>query len=209
MRDFEEHKNSNLFNELISKCVQYLSVKSDKSFFRITSPKIVNENEIIELGAEVYNKSYELINVPDVTLILTNSANKQFKYTFSKTSNAYKLNLGLLPAGEYTYEAKVKTGEDLFVKRGSILVKEIVAERLNTVANHQVLYQLAFRTGGKLFYKNELKKLAEEISKNQLIKPITYSSNTTTSLIDLRWLFSVILILLSAEWFLRKRYASI
>jgi hypothetical protein len=209
MRDFEEHKNSNLFNELISKCIQYLSVKSDKSFFRITSPKIVNENESIELGAEVYNKSYELITAPDVTLMLTNSAGKQFKYTFSKTSSAYKLNLGLMPAGEYNYEAKVKIGEELFVKKGSILVKEIVAERLNTVANHQVMYQLAYRTGGKLFYQNELKKLAEEISKNQLIKPITYSSNTTTSLIDLRWLFFVILILLGAEWFLRKRYASI
>jgi hypothetical protein len=209
MRDFAEHKNSNLFNELISKCVQYLSVKSDKSFFRITSPKIVNENEVIELGAEVYNKTYELITEPDVTLMLTNTEKKQFNYTFSKTSNAYKLNLGFLPAGEYVYEAKVKTANELFVKKGSILVKEVIAERLNTVANHQMLYQLSYRTGGKLFYASELKKLADEISKNQLIKPITYSSNSTTSLIDLKWLFYLILALLSLEWFFRKRYSSI
>lgn len=209
LRDFSEHKNHNLFNELISKTIQYLSVKSDKSFFRITSPKIVNENETIELGAEVYNKSYELINEPDVLLTLINSEKKQFNYTFSKTSNAYKLNLGLLPPGEYKYEAKVKINNELFVKQGSILVKEVIAERLNTVADHQLLYQLAFRTGGKLFYPAELKKLQDEISNNQLIKPITYSTNLTTSLLDLKWLFFLILILLSAEWFLRKRFAAI
>lgn len=209
MRDFSEHTNTNLFNELISKTIQYLSVKSDKSFFRITSPKIVNENESVEINAEVYNKSYELITEPDVALNLTNNENKQFNYTFSKTSNAYKLNLGFLPAGEYKYEGKVKIENEVFVKKGSILVKEVIAEKINTVANHQLLYQLSSHTGGKLFYPGELKKLQEEILKNQLIKPITYSTNLTTSIIDLKWLLLLIVILLSVEWFMRKRYSTI
>ncbi len=209
MRDFAEHTNTNLFNELISKSVQYLSVKSDKSFFRITAPKTFNENETIELGAEVYNKSYELITEPDVALTLSNAEGKKFNYTFSKTSNAYKLNLGLLPFGEYKYEAKVKVNGELFVKQGSILVKEIVSEKINTVANHQVLNAMAKRTGGKLFYKDQLELLEKEILKNEQIKPITYSQNNTTLLIDLKWLFWLILIFLSVEWYFRKRYASI
>lgn len=209
MRDFAEHTNNTLFNELISKSVQYLSVKSDKSFFRVTSPKIINENEAIELGAEVYNKSYELVTEPDVTLTLTNSENKKFNYTFSKTSTAYRLNIGILPAGEYRYEAKVKNNTELFVKQGIIVVKEVMAEKLNTVANHQLLYQLASRTGGKLFYLNQLEQLQTEILKSERIKPITYSQNTTSLLIDLKWLFFVLLALFSVEWFFRKRYLSI
>lgn len=209
MRDFYEHKNNNLFNELMSKIIQYLTVKSDKSFFRITSPKIVNENEVLELGAEVYNKAYELVNDADVQLTLTNSNKKQYNYTFSKTSNAYKLNLGFLPPGEYKYEAKVKIGADLYVKNGSVLVKEIIAEKINTVANHQLLFQLSYRTGGKLFYPKQLDKLLEEILKNQLIKPITYSTNLITSILDLKWIFFTILLLLGIEWFLRKRYLTI
>ncbi len=209
MRDFAEHTNTNLFNELISKSVQYLSVKSDKSFFRIIAPKTFNENETIELGAEVYNKSYELITEPDVALTLSNAEGKKFNYTFSKTSNAYKLNLGLLPFGEYKYEAKVKVNGELFLKQGSILVKEIVSEKINTVANHQVLNAMAKRTGGKLFYKDQLELLEKEILKNEQIKPITYSQNNTTLLIDLKWLFWLILIFLSIEWYFRKRYASI
>lgn len=208
-RDFEEHKNTTLFNELISKSVQYLSVKSDKSFFRITAPKIINENEPVEINAEVYNKSYELITEPDVILTLINQDKKQFNYTFSKTSTAHKLNIGLLPPGEYRYEAKVKINGELFVKSGAILVKEIVAERINTVANHQLLYQLSYRTGGKMIYPKDIETLAEEIKKNPLVKPITYSTNTTTSPLDLKWLLYLIVGLLAAEWFLRKRFTSI
>lgn len=209
MRDFAEHTNHNLFNELVSKSVQYLAVKSDKSFFRITAPKTINENETIEIGAEVYNKSYELINEPDVTLILTNPEGKKFNYTFSKTSNSHKLNLGLLPFGEYKYEAKVKVNNELFVKQGIIVVKEIVSEKINTVANHQVLNAMAKRSGGKLFYKDQLDQLEKEILKNEQIKPITYSQNNTTLLIDLKWLFWLILIFLTIEWYFRKRYTSI
>jgi len=68
---------------------------------------------------------------------------------------------------------------------------------------------MAKRTGGKLFYKNELEKLESELLKNDQIKPITYSQNNTTSLIDLKWLFWLILIFLSIEWYFRKRYTSI
>jgi len=208
-RDFAEHKNFNLFTELISKSVQYLSIKSDKSFFRVNAPKIINENTEIELGAEVYNKSYESITDPDVTLILTNADNKKFNYTFSKTSNAYKLNIGILPPGEYKYEASVKSNNELFVKQGVFAIKEVISEKINTVANHQVLYQLANRSNGKLFYPNELEQLGEELLKSERIKPITYSQVSTSSLIDLKWLFWLILGLLSAEWFFRKRFLSI
>ena len=208
-RDFAEHKNHNIFTELISKSIQYLSVKSDKSFFRLVAPKIINENAEIELGAEVYNKSYESITEPDVTLVLTNSENKKFNYTFSKTSNAYKLNIGILPPGEYQYEASVKNNNELFVKQGVFAVKEVVSEKINTVANHQLLFQLSHRSNGKLFYPNELNKLEDELLKSEKIKPITYSQVSTTSLIELKWLFWLILGLLAAEWFFRKRFLSI
>ena len=209
LRDFAEHNNHNLFNELISKSVQYLSVKSDKSFFRITSPKIINENEAVELGAEVYNKSYEAVTDPDVTLVLTNSADKKFNYTFSKTSNAYRLGLGILPAGEYKYEAKVKHNNELFVKQGIFVVKEVIAEKINTVADHRLLYQLASHSGGKLFYPTGLEALQNEILESERIKPITYSQTSTSLLIDLKWLFWMLLVLFTIEWFFRKRFLSI
>ncbi|MBN8694131.1 MAG: hypothetical protein J0L69_13135 [Bacteroidetes bacterium] len=209
LRDFAEHKNHNLFNELISKTVQYLAVKADKSFFRLITKKIISENENIEFNAEVYNQSYQLVTEPEVNVIITDSAGKQFTYTMSKTSNAYYLNSGLFPTGEYKYKATVKVNNQVFTQSGSITVKAIVAEKTITVANHQLLHQLAMSTGGKLFHKNETEKLKQELLNNETIKPITYSQKQLSDLIDLKWMFFLIIGLLSLEWFLRKRSGTI
>lgn len=204
MRDFADHGNHNLFNELISKTVQYLSVKADKSFFRVFTKKIINENEAIDFTAELYNQSYELVTDPDVTLILKDDKNKTFNYTFNKKQTMYSLSAGQFAAGEYSYEAKVKFGDKLYTKSGIIIVKEIVSERINTVANHQLLYQISKQSGGKLFYKNQLNQLQKEILSSESIKSITYSHKQLTDLVNLKLLFFVILAFLSIEWFLRK-----
>ena len=209
LRDFAEHNNHNLFNELIGKTIQYLAVKSDKSFFRVTPPKIVSENEQVEFGAEVYNKSYETITLPDVNLTLTKSSGEKYNYTFSKTSHAYKLSIGQLAPGEYSYEASVKNDGAFLTKKGVISVLEVSAEKINTVANHDLLFQLSERSGGKLYYPNELEKLEKALLSNETIKPITYSQSSVLSLIELRWLIILLLALFSLEWFIRKRYLHI
>jgi hypothetical protein len=208
-RDFSEHNNHNLFNELIGKTVQYLAVKSDKSFFRITPPKLVNENEPVEFGAEVYNKSYETITLPDVNLVLTKSNGEKFNYTFSKTSHAYKLNIGQLAPGEYSYEASVKNDGVFLTKKGSLTVLEVVAEKINTVANHGLLFQLSARSGGKVYYPTELEQLGKALLSNETIKPITYSQSSVSSLIELKWLLILIFALLIIEWLIRKRHLHI
>ncbi|MBL7935776.1 MAG: hypothetical protein JNM51_08235 [Bacteroidia bacterium] len=205
MRDFAEHHNHNLFNELISKTVQYLSVKADKSFFRVFTKKIINENEAIDFTAEVYNQSYELVTEPDVTLILKDDKGKAYNYTFNKKQTMYSLSAGQFPAGEYNYEAKVKFGDKLYTKSGIVVIKEIISEKINSVANHQLLFQISQQSGGKLFYKNQLEQLQKEILASDSIKSITYSHKQLTDLVNLKWIFFIILGLLSTEWFLRKR----
>lgn len=204
MRDYADHQNHNLFNELISKTVQYLSVKADKSFFRVYTKKIINENEALDFTAEVYNQSYELVTDPDVTLVLKDEKGKSYNYTFSKKQSLYSLSAGQFPAGEYSYEAKVKYGDKLYTKSGIVMVKEIVSEKINTVANHQLLYQMAKQSGGKLFYKDQLEQLQKEILSSENIKSITYSHKQLTDLVNLQWIFYIILLMLSIEWFLRK-----
>ncbi|MCF8423437.1 MAG: hypothetical protein K9H41_03735 [Bacteroidia bacterium] len=209
MRDFADHDNHNLFNELINKTVQYLSVQADKSFFRVFTKKIINENESLDFTAEVYNQSYELVTEPDVTLILKDAKGKLYNYTFNKKQTMYSLSSGQFAAGEYSYEAKVKFGDKLYTKSGSVIIKEIVSERINTVANHQLLYQIAKQSGGKLFYKNQLEQLQKEILSSESIKSITYSHKQLTDLVNLKWIFFIILSLLSVEWFLRKRNGNV
>ena len=207
--DYYNHENHELFNELINKVVQYLSVKADKSFFRIFTKKVINENESLDFTAEVYNQSYELTTDSDVTITLKDENNKTYNYTFSKKQMMYSLSAGQFPAGEYTYEAKTKLGDKVYFKSGVVIIKEIVAEKMNTLANHRILYQIANESGGKMFYKNELQQLQKEILQSENIKSITYTHKELIDLINLKWIFFLILILFSAEWFLRKRNGSV
>ena len=209
LRDYLDHDNHNLFNELINKSVQYLSVKADKSFFRVFTKKIINENESLDFTAEVYNQSYELITEPDVTIVLKDASNKVYNYTFSKKQTMYSLSAGQFPQGEYNYTAQVKVGDKIFTKSGIVVVKEIVSERMNTLANHQILYQLSKESGGKLFYKNQFAQLQKEILESATIKSITYTHKQLSDLVNLKWILAIIILLLSVEWFFRKRNGSV
>jgi hypothetical protein len=208
LHDFAEHNNHLLFDELISKTVQYLSVKVDKSFFKITGKNNFLENEPVELNAEVYNESYELINQPEVNIVITNSDNKKFPYSFSKTSNAYILNAGIMTVGEYKFEAKTKVGEKLYSQRGEFSISALQMELTNTVADHQMLYSLAKKHSGEMLYFKDLDKLAEKLNNRDDIKSVSYSQKKLNDLINLKWIFFLLLFLLSVEWFIRKRNGS-
>ncbi|MGZ4055321.1 MAG: hypothetical protein ACXVPU_09390 [Bacteroidia bacterium] len=205
LQDFAENGNHNLFDEFVSKTVQYLSVKVDKSFFKVIGKNNYLENEPIEFEAEVYNESYELINDPEVSMIFTNSDNKKFNYTFSKTSNAYRLNAGMMPVGEYKYDAQVKVGEKIYKQHGEFSVSALQVELTNTVADHQLLYSLAKKHSGEMVYPNDLEKLADKLNARDDIKSVSYSEKKLTDVINLKWIFFLIMALLSIEWFMRKR----
>lgn len=208
LRDFSEHNNHTLFNELIIKTVQYLATKADKSFFRINFKNTLLENENIEFDAEVYNASYELINEPEVELTIIDSSKKKFPFVFSKTSNAYHLNAGSLPIGTYSFEAKVKVGDKVFTQSGKFVVSELKIETVNTTANHQLLNKLANKNGGKLIYPNEIEKLKQLLESREDIKTVSYTKKQLNELINIKWIFAFILALLSVEWFIRKRNGS-
>ncbi|MBL7888362.1 MAG: hypothetical protein JNL24_02355 [Bacteroidia bacterium] len=205
LQDYASHGNHNVFDELITKTVQYLSLKVDKSFFRVIAKNNFFENESIELEAEVYNDSYELINDGEVEIVIANAENKKYPFVFSKTNIAYRLNAGSLPVGEYKYDAKTKVGAKVYTQKGSFSVSSLQVEYVNTVADHQLLYNLAKQHNGDLIYPKDINSLAEKLNAREDIKAVSYSEKKLTDLINLKWLFVLLLIFLSAEWFIRKR----
>ncbi len=205
LHDYLLNKSHDATNELINKTVQYLSVKTDKRPFRVNLQKnVFQDNEAITFDAQLYNANFELINSPDAEMKITGEDGSEYEYKFSKTENAYVLNAGFLPVGSYSYNASVKLGNGTFTAVGKFSVSPLQLEELRTRADHQVLYQLASQHNGAMHYLSDLEKIAEEIdSKNQL-KPILYDTFKTESAINLKWIFFLLLALISGEWFIRK-----
>jgi len=123
----------------------------------------------------------------------------------SKLGNAYRLNAGKFPAGDYTYTASTVFDGQRFEKEGKFSVNELRVEYTDLVANHKLLYNLAVAKNGDIFSPKELDLLGNEILKQDNITPISYTQKTVKDLINWKWLYLIILVFLSIEWFLRKR----
>jgi len=197
-------QNHIFFNEIISKIAHYLSVQGDKSNFRIHSRTLYDEGSSVEFAAELYNDSYELISTPDVSMILTNSEGKKFEYQFSKQNNAYALNMGILPAGDYQWIATTKIGNSPYQKSGIFTVKEVQLESKNLIADHQLLQSIAKTSNGIFFTDKQMQEVSKAIHNNPNITTVATYIKKYTLLLN-SWIYwALIVILLSLEWFLRK-----
>ncbi|MBC8053950.1 MAG: hypothetical protein H7Y13_12865 [Sphingobacteriaceae bacterium] len=205
LEDFKENGNHLATNELLSKVMQFMVSKDDKRKFRVyPSKNTFDEYEHIILNAELYNENYELVNSPDVSVALKHD-NKTYPFLFSKTGSGYILDAGVLPAGEYSYSASTQLGKIKHTATGQFVIIQQQTEYRQTTANHQLLYNLSALNEGELVYPSNVKSLADKIRKNELIKTISYEDRKYEELISLKLVFFLILALLSAEWFIRKR----
>ncbi len=204
LQNYLKAQNFDAFDEIINKIALYMSVKGDKSYFRVHSQEVYNENTPVEFTAEVYNESYELITDPDVRFVLTDGNGKEYVSQFSKQNSSYYLNLGKLPVGDYSWEASTVAGTKTYKKSGSFSVQEILLESMNLVANRDVMRAIAENTNGQCFDVRDMENLEKVIKENDNIKPIvTYNQKYT--LILNSWIYlALIILLLGIEWFMRK-----
>jgi len=206
LEDFRENSSHEALDELIQKSVQYLISTDDKRKFRVYPAKnTFDENDHIILNAELYNDSYELQNTPEVNIVLKNKEGKSYSFIFSRTSNSYILDAGILPSGAYSYSASTLLGKEKYQAEGYFAITKQETEYRQSIANHQLLYMMALQHGGKMIYPNQLDDLPTLLRTNETVKTISYEDSNYKELIDLKVLFFLILGLLSIEWLSRKR----
>ncbi|WP_051189553.1 hypothetical protein [Daejeonella oryzae] len=210
LEEFAANGNHDAVNELLGKTVQYLSSRDDKRKFRVyTGKKSFDENEPVVFNAELYNDSYELINTPDVKLSVKSKSGKKYSYLFSRSGNAYLLDAGVLPSGEYTYQGNTTLGSKRHESGGQFVVSRQQTELQQTTANHQLLYSLAKQGGGSMIFPDELSQIPTLLKSNENVKTISYEGRKYEEMINLKIIFFLIICLLSIEWFSRKRNGEI
>ncbi|MCR4737049.1 MAG: hypothetical protein K5846_02680 [Bacteroidales bacterium] len=196
--------NHDAFNEVIDKMVLYLAAKGDKSQFRVQHAAIFAENAPVEFSAELYNDSYELINEPDIKMVIKGSGDTTYEAQFSKQNNGYYLNVGELPVGNYTWTATTQVGKRKLEKSGRFSIQEVMLETANLVADHDLLKSISTATNGQFFPKENLNRIVKEIKQNDQIKPIASYRKHYSMLLNSYWYLIAIVLLLGIEWFMRK-----
>lgn len=209
MQDMVDFEDNRFVNELISKSIQYLSVKDDKRKFRVNNSKnIYRENEPVLLDAQLYNDAFEMINTPEVFITIKNNKGDEYKYNFSKVNNYYVLNPGTMSPGSYTYAASTSFDGKAHTATGRFSVENIQLELNNLTAQHATLKALSEQNGGKYYHHSDFSSLADVILGNDKIKPTLYSSIRTQMLLEKKWFFFLLLFILGFEWFLRRYFGS-
>ena len=208
MQDFSENANHQTFDDLIHKSVQYLSQPGDKGNFRVYWNNYYAENEPVDFSARLYNDTEEPITGPEVEMQITNEDGKEYNYSFTTKGLIYQLSAGSLPAGMYSFTAKTDPGTGILTKSGNFVVSPLNLEDVNTVANHRLLNAMADETGGSSFMPDDAQKIIEVIKNRDDIKPVVYSKKRYTDLVDFFPMLLLIILLMGAEWFLRKFHGS-
>ncbi|HEY3371372.1 MAG TPA: hypothetical protein VGK10_11015 [Prolixibacteraceae bacterium] len=202
--NFQNSGNHDAFNELTSKIVQYLSLKENEDNFNVNYPALFQETDNIELTAELYNDSYELVNTPDVNIRIKSDSLKEFNYTFDRIEDYYNLNIGNLQPGDYTFEAETQLGSQQFREKGSFSIVKNEVELQNNQADFGLLYQLSQQTGGEFATIDNYGTLLDVIGNNKQITVQQHQQTLLTEWINLKTLFFLLILLLGVEWFFRK-----
>jgi hypothetical protein len=202
---FQQFESHEVWNNFITKLIQYTAAKEDKSLFRVTGKNDFLENEPIVFDAEVYNQSYEPITNKEVAMRILSEEGKEYNYLFTLNGNRYRLNAGLLPTGNYSYEASVSGDAGILKEKGEFSVSPLQLEIVNTIADHRLLYQLAKDNNGEMVFPQNMNSLADMVKSKKEIVPISFENKTLNELINYKWILFLILALLCGEWLLRKR----
>ena len=204
LADYAQNGTADNFNTLIDKMVMYLSLKISKDRFRVVANNSYIEAEPVTFEAEFYNESYELINTPDILMSITDSADNEKQYHFNRVGATYHLNIGSLSAGRYTYKATTAYGNKNYKAEGNFVVEPIMLEDINLVADHTLLNTLSQKTGGELLSARNISDLPEMLKKRTDIKTVMYEQLKYSEMLNMPWLFVLIILLLGSEWVIRK-----
>jgi len=208
MQDYAKNQSFELFDELVSKLVQYLSSNEEKNRFKVyplVQEFSVNEPAILE--TEVYNEIYNETYGHAVELELRGPNGFVETYSYVTSLGNTKYRISDLPPGIYTFKAQTYVDQKPVRSQGQFTVTEMQLEVLSLTANHQLLRSLSSKTNGVFYSEHQWENLTRDLSEKQA-QGIIFSEEIFTPLIKWPWALGILLVLVSMEWILRKYHGS-
>ena len=196
------------FDEFIGNLVQYLASTKKRSRLKISAETLYPANSTIQIAAFYTDKNYQFDARASLEITITNAETKKVtKVPFSLINNSYQTEIENLASGDYSY--KVAVNGQKINKYGKFKITNFQIEEQFTNANSKKLLKLAIKTGGKLYYKNQIDQLKTSLLENKSYYTTQNSIVKEQNLIDWKWILFIVVSLLSAEWFIRKYYGKI
>ncbi|MFN8336784.1 MAG: hypothetical protein U0U09_16760 [Cyclobacteriaceae bacterium] len=204
LEEYSKNENTEAFDEVFGKLIQYLSTTDDKSRFKsYPLEQQFSDTEAVVFESQVYNEIYEPVFGNRIDLEITDDVGKKFKYNYVVSPGNARYQVGGLKEGIYKYTASTSINGKEEKVRGQFLVTAQQAELQNLTADFGLLRKLASSTGGKFYTASQTDKLKADLTQKEATSVI-HSEEKFDNLLNLKWVFFLLLALISTEWFLRK-----
>ncbi|WP_232457081.1 VWA domain-containing protein [Polaribacter sp. SA4-12] len=196
------------FDEFTGNLVQYLASTKKRNRLEVNAESLYPANSTINISAFYTDKNYQFDARASLEITITNTETKKVtKIPFSLISNSYQTEIENLTSGNYSYKVSV-IGQNIN-KYGKFKITDFQIEEQFTNANSKKLQKLADKTGGKLYYKNQIEQLKKSLLENKSFYTTQKSIVKEQNLIDWKWILFIVISLFTAEWFIRKYYGKI
>ena len=191
------------FDKFTGSLVQFLALNKKRDRLEVNAENSYPANSTINISAFYTDKNYQFDARAALELSIINKEVREVtKIPFSLINNSYQVEIENLTSGDYSYSVEVL--DQAIKKYGRFKITDYQIEEQFTNANVKKLQQLATKTGGKLFYKNQMDVLKKELLENESYYTIQKSSVRPQNLIGWKWILLFVIILFTVEWFVRK-----
>ncbi|MFZ5517375.1 MAG: hypothetical protein ACOY90_12090 [Candidatus Zhuqueibacterota bacterium] len=196
-------KNNEMFARLVNNSIRWLITREDSKPVRIRPDEEIYRNgQKVTFTGEVYYEDYRPLDGAELKLKVI-SGQKTFEITLAGQGDGkYEGALPALEGGEYRFEgAATFRGRDLGADSGQFSVESFNLEFLQTRMNRPLLQQIADRSGGAYVTEENLAALDSLLN----FPPRFHTETREWELWNKLLLLIIVVLLLSVEWFIRKK----
>lgn len=192
---------------LLANLVQWTSAAENDRPVRVepVQPTFAG-GDAVRLTGQVYDESLQPVDGASVEITLSSPDGKRYPLQMQgQGQGRYVLEAPALPPGRYDYEATAqKNGQTLGTDQGTFAVGSTTFEYRHTRANAALMRQIAQRSGGSFHAADDPGTLPRQIAEAGL-EPLVMRTPQETQLWQRYGFLVAALLLLGAEWILRRR----
>lgn len=213
-----ETGDARLTDALIRRSVRLLSLKEDAERLQVQAEPCYSSGQAVAMQARLYDPSGWTVRDADVQAELRDSGGQVYRLAFVPAGDGYQLSAGFLPAGPYTYAVSAVYGDRTERRQGFFRVGEASVERTDLPADWDGMRRIAARYGGEAYHwdgrdRGRLRAIARQIGRqladHPAMQPQTRLRTESRPLNQsVGWMLGL-LILMGAEYALRRRYRAV
>lgn len=196
------------YTAFIQNSLRWLAAERNNRLVTIkTTKKSYVTGETVGFTAQVYDASYNPVEDAEVEVEFSSAGGKKRSVILASVGNGrYYADVEGVPGGDYSFSGSAKSGSRLLGKdSGRFSVGEISPEFINLSMNSGLLRQMAEESGGKFYTAKNCSSIIKDILKDKKFAERSVTIHDELELWSLAGMLIAVILLLTAEWIIRKR----